>query len=188
MKSLCVFCGATLGNREIYADTARKLGRLLAEEGIRLVYGGGHVGLMGAVADACLEAGGMVWGVMPRNLVERELAHGGLAQLFVVDTLHQRKQLMNEYSDGFLALPGGLGTLEELFEVVSWSQLGLIQKPTCLVNVDGYWDPLIAAVDHQTLEGFISEESRRLLVSASTPAAALEALRKRAGTRLDRWG
>ena len=171
----------------MYTEVARELGHLLAMEGIRLVYGGGHVGLMGAVADACIDAGGVVWGVLPQNLADRELAHTGLHRLIVVPTLHERKRLMNEHSDGFLVLPGGLGTLEELFEVISWSQLGLIGKPTCLINVSGYWDPLVAAVDHQAAEGFISPESRKLLGVVEKPKAAIEALRARAGRLVDRW-
>jgi hypothetical protein len=188
MNSLCVFCGATFGKRPEYTEAARELGRLLAAEGIRLVYGGGHVGLMGVVADACIESGGVVWGVLPQNLADRELAHKGIDRLIVVPTLHDRKRLMNEHSDGFLVLPGGLGTLEELFEVLSWSQLGLIHKPTCLINVSGYWDPLLAAVDHQAGEGFISPESRGLLGVAESPPAALDELRARSGQWVDRWG
>ncbi len=160
---LCVFCGASPGRDPGYLALARSVGAGLAARGIGVVYGGGRVGLMGAVADAALEAGGEVIGVIPTRLVDRELAHRGLTDLRVVDTLHARKALMAELSDGFIALPGGFGTLEELTEVVSWAQLDLHAKPIGLLGPDGYWDGLVAWLDHVVVEGFIATQHRGLV-------------------------
>ena len=169
---LCVFCGASPGRDPAYAALARSVGRGLAERGIGLVYGGGRVGLMGAVADAALEAGGEVIGVIPSRLVERELAHRGVTDLRVVDTLHARKATMAELSDGFIALPGGFGTLEELTEVVSWAQLDLHTKPIGLLGPAGYWDGLLAWLDRVVAEGFITPQ-HRTLVAVDPDLAAL---------------
>lgn len=160
---LCVFCGASPGRDPGYLALARSVGGGLAARGIGVVYGGGRVGLMGAVADAALEAGGEVIGVIPTRLVDRELAHRGLTDLRVVDTLHARKTLMADLSDGFIALPGGFGTLEELTEVVSWAQLDLHAKPIGLLGPDGYWDGLIEWLDHVLAEGFIAPQHRGLV-------------------------
>jgi hypothetical protein len=160
---LCVFCGASPGRDPGYLALARSVGGGLAARGIGVVYGGGRVGLMGAVADAALEAGGEVIGVIPTRLVDRELAHRGLTDLRVVDTLHARKALMAELSDGFIALPGGFGTLEELTEVVSWAQLDLHAKPIGLLGPDGYWDGLVEWLDHVLAEGFIAPQHRGLV-------------------------
>ncbi len=160
---LCVFCGASPGRDPGYLALARSVGGGLAARGIGVVYGGGRVGLMGAVADAALEAGGEVIGVIPTRLVDRELAHRGLTDLRVVDTLHARKALMADLSDGFIALPGGFGTLEELAEVVSWAQLDLHAKPIGLLGPDGYWDGLIEWLDHAVAEGFIAPQHRGLV-------------------------
>ena len=157
MQRVCVFCGASSGRRPAYAETARAFGEALALRGSGLVYGGGRVGLMGAVADGAIAAGGEAVGVIPQELVDRELAHGGLAQLHVVGSLHERKALMAELSDAFVALPGGFGTLDELMEQLTWSQLGLHAKPVGLLDVDGYWAPLIALARHLTEEGFVRE-------------------------------
>ena len=163
MKSICVFCGASAGHDPIYAATARALGRGLAARSIEVVTGGGRVGLMGVVADAALAAGGEVTGIIPRSLEEREVAHRGLTRLHVVETLHERKALMHELSDAFIALPGGFGTLDELAEAVTWAQLGIHAKPIGLVNVSGYFDDLLAFVDAASARGFISSSNRALL-------------------------
>lgn len=164
LRSLCVFCGASAGNDPAYAAAARAVGSALAARGIDLVYGGGRVGLMGTVADAALAGGGRVTGVIPSALVDRELAHPGLTELRIVTTLHERKAMMSELSDGFLALPGGLGTLEELAEVLSWAQLDLHTKPIGALDVAGYFSGLASFLDHATAEGFIAPPQRRLLL------------------------
>jgi uncharacterized protein (TIGR00730 family) len=157
VNRVCVFCGASSGRLPAYADAARAFGTALAGRGLGLVYGGGRVGLMGAVADAALAGGGEVIGVIPQELVDRELAHGGLTELHVVGSLHERKALMAELADGFVALPGGFGTLDELLEQLTWSQLGLHAKPVGLYDVEDYWRPLIALARHATEEGFVRE-------------------------------
>jgi uncharacterized protein (TIGR00730 family) len=162
-RAICVFCGASAGAKPAYLAAARAVGATLGKRGIELVYGGGRVGLMGAVADAALAAGGRVTGVIPAALVERELAHPGLSDLRIVTTLHERKALMADLSDAFLALPGGLGTLEELAEVLSWAQLGLHTKPIGALDVEGYFDGLAGYLDHATAEGFIAPDQRGLL-------------------------
>jgi uncharacterized protein (TIGR00730 family) len=164
LRSLCVFCGASAGADPAYAAAARSVGSALAARGIELVYGGGRVGLMGAVADAALAGGGRVTGVIPSALVDRELAHSGVTELRIVTTLHERKATMAELADGFLALPGGLGTLEELAEVLSWAQLDLHTKPIGALDVAGYFGSLAAFLDHATAEGFIAPAQRRLLL------------------------
>ena len=157
MDRVCVFCGASSGRRPGYAEAARSFGEELARRGIGLVYGGGRVGLMGAVADGALAAGGEAIGVIPQELVDRELAHTGLTQLHIVGSLHERKALMAELSDAFVALPGGFGTLDELMEQLTWAQLGLHAKPVGLLDVEDYWAPLIALSRHLTEEGFVRE-------------------------------
>ncbi len=171
---LCVFCGASSGRSPAYAALARAVGSGLAERGIGIVYGGGRVGLMGALADAALAAGGEVFGVIPHRLADRELAHPGLTEIDVVDTLHERKARMAELADGFIALPGGLGTLEELAEVASWGQLELHRKPIGLLGPAGYWDGLLAWLDGAVREGFISPDHRRLVAVDADLAALLE--------------
>jgi len=176
LRRVCVFCGSKAGARPEYADAARAMGTALAAEGIDLVYGGGQVGLMGLVADAVLAAGGEVIGVIPEQMSDREIAHYGLTELRIVSSMHERKALMYELSDGFAALPGGLGTLEELFEITTWSQLGLHAKPTGLLDVGGFYGPLVAFLDQLVSEGFVSERHRRLLRVAAEPKALLERL------------
>ena len=173
MKSLCVFCGSHSGVDPSYEMTARTLGRTLAESGIELVYGGGHVGLMGAVANAALAAGGDVTGVMPKALVNREIAHTGLTRLHVVGSMHERKAMMSELSEGFVALPGGTGTLEEFFEILTWAQLGEHAKPCGLLNVAGYYDPLLAVFDHMVDRGFLDERHRAMVLVETEPTAML---------------
>src|SRR3954449_13611628 len=155
MQRVCVFCGSKSGGRPVYADAARRLGAALAARGCELVFGAGHVGLMGVLADAVLAAGGRAVGVIPQALVDRELAHRGLTELHVVGTMHQRKALMADLSDAFVALPGGYGTGDELFEILTWAQLGIHAKPIGLLNVAGYFDAMLAWLDHMTREDFL---------------------------------
>lgn len=164
MESVSVFCGAAPGRRPIYLDAAREAGRLIAEAGLTLVYGGGKVGLMGAVADGALDAGGVVVGVMPRDLVAREIAHQGLAELHVVNSMHERKWKMAELGEAFVTLPGGAGTLEELFEQWTWGQLGFHDKPCALFNLEGYFDPLWATVTRMVDEGFLAPQFAEMLI------------------------
>jgi uncharacterized protein (TIGR00730 family) len=176
MRRLCVFCGSSPGDRPVYADAARRLGECLAARGLGLIYGGGHIGLMGVLADAVLRAGGEAIGVIPQSLVDRELAHGGLTNLRVVSTMHERKALMADLADGFVALPGGYGTGDELFEILTWAQLGLHSKPIGLLNVAGFFDPLLAWLDHTVHEGFVKAAHRHLLREASEPEQLLDRL------------
>ena len=178
LRRICVFCGASAGRDPRYARVAGLVGRSLAERGIELVYGGSAAGLMGAVADGALAAGGRVTGVIPTGLVERELAHKGVTELRIVTTLHERKAVMAELSDAFLALPGGLGTLEELAEVVSWAQLGLHAKPVGALDVGGFFGPLVVYLDHAEREGFVARGHRDLLLVDGD----LERLLERFGT------
>ena len=163
LRQLCVFCGSKVGSDERYRMAAVELGQLLARKGIGLVYGGGSIGLMGVIADAVLAEGGEVIGVIPESLATEELLHPGVTEMHVVSSMHARKALMAELSDAFVALPGGFGTFEEFFEVVTWSQLGLHRKLTGLLNVGGYYDPLVRLVDHAVQEGFIKLKHRSLL-------------------------
>ena len=176
MDRLCVFCGSSPGVRPAYAAAAAAFGRLLAERGLGLVFGGGRRGLMGALADACLEAGGRVTGVIPAHLWDRELGHGGVADMRVVPSMHERKALMAELADGFVALPGGVGTMEEFFEVWTWGQLGLHAKPYGLLNADGYFDPLIQFLDHMVEERFLPAEHRAVVLVEREPARLLDRL------------
>jgi uncharacterized protein (TIGR00730 family) len=159
-----VFCGSNIGGRPAYSEAARAVGELLATRGITLVYGGGKVGLMGVVADACLASGGQVVGVIPRLLQEKELAHGGVTKMHVVGSMHERKALMADLADAFLALPGGFGTWDEFCEVFTWSQLGIQTKACALLNVEGYYDALLALADRATADGFLRPEHRALLL------------------------
>jgi uncharacterized protein (TIGR00730 family) len=176
LRRLCVFCGSSSGTGDGYVDLARDLGRLLAERDIGLVYGGAQVGLMGEVADACMAAGGHATGVLPVGLFSREVPHHGLSTLHEVPSMHERKQLMYDLSDGFIALPGGLGTLEELAEVATWSQLGLHSKPVVLLDVDGFWDPLVTQLDRMVDRAFLKPSNRGLIQRSDSPEAALTLL------------
>ncbi len=155
LKNICVFCGSADGNTPIFAQVAQETGETLAQEGLNLVYGGAMVGLMGRVADHCLAAGGKVSGVIPEYLFNKEIAHKGLTELFVVNNMHERKAKMHELSDGFVVLPGGLGTMEELFEVMTWVQLGIQNAPCVLININGFFDPLLAFLDNSISSGFM---------------------------------
>jgi uncharacterized protein (TIGR00730 family) len=176
IRTLCVFCGSSTPPDPRYGAAARALGELVASAGIGLVYGGGRVGLMGEIADAALAAGGRVFGVIPVGLFDTEVAHRQLTELHEVASMHERKQLMYDMSDGFIALPGGLGTLDELAEATTWSQLGLHAKPAVLLDVDGFWDPLVAQLDQMVSVGLLTAAGRALIQRASTPQDALAAL------------
>jgi uncharacterized protein (TIGR00730 family) len=177
MKNICVYCGANPGNRPIFTEVAVSVGKMLAKDGIGLVYGGGAVGLMNTVAQAALDAGGEVIGVIPQALMDMEVGRKDLTQLHVTTDMHTRKAKMAELSDGFIALPGGFGTLDELFEMITWGQLGFHQKPIALVNVEGFYDPLLTMVDHMLASGFVRSQHRGLFVHGNTPEQTLAAMR-----------
>jgi hypothetical protein len=187
IQRVLVFCGSSPGARPEYAESASALGRLLAQRGLGLVYGGARVGLMGAVADGALAAGGEVIGVIPRSLVEHEIAHTGLSDLREVTTMHERKALMAELSDAVIALPGGTGTLDELFELFTWSQLGLHRMPIGVLDVAGYWQPLLAMLDHMVNERLLRAEHRKTLLVNSDAGALLGALEAYRHTATDKW-
>ncbi|CAN5768655.1 MAG: TIGR00730 family Rossman fold protein [Rubrobacter sp.] len=187
MNAICVFCGSSPGNDPAYAEAASQLGRTLAERNTTLVYGGGHVGLMGVVADAALGAGGEVIGVMPKSLVEREIGHTGLTKLHVVHSMHERKAMMSRLSAGFIALPGGNGTLEEFFEVLTWAQLGEHYKPCGLLNVAGYYDPLLTVFDQMVERAFLKEEHRKLVLVEEDPASLLQRFKSYEPPKTVKW-
>ena len=174
MKNICVFCGSSDGIDPIYKKTSVELGRLLVSKGLRLVYGGGNIGLMGSIADATLEAGGEVIGVIPRFLQEKEVGHHGLTQLHIVNSMHERKLKMAEEADAFIAMPGGLGTLEELAEIATWVQLELMTKPIGILNVNGYYNSLITMLDSMVSEGFLNQGNRRNILAADNPAELID--------------
>lgn len=176
MRRICVFCGSSLGARPAYAEAARALGRQFAARDVGLVYGGASVGLMGELADATLAAGGEAVGVIPRSLVARELAHSGLSELHVVETMHERKALMANLSDAFVALPGGMGTLDELAEAITWGQLGIHSKPIGLLDVDRYFAPLLAFTDRAVTEGFLRPAHRDAVLVDTDPARLIDRL------------
>jgi len=187
LTRVCVFCGSSSGTREVYQQAARTVGRVLCRRGIELVYGGGHVGLMGIVADACLSEGGHVIGVIPQALADREVAHTGLTELRIVGSMHERKALMADLSDAFMALPGGYGTWEEFFEVLTWSQLGIQRKACGILNVDGYYGPLLEMADRALSEGFLGKVHRDLLLSDSDPERLLDRLSSYAAPTAEKW-
>ena len=177
VKSICVYCGASRGADPVYADAARALAQTLVDHNIALVYGGGKVGLMGVIADEVLRLGGDVTGVIPQALLAREVGHAGLTRLFVVTDMHERKAMMAQLSDGFIAMPGGMGTLEELFEMLTWAQLGIHAKPVGLLNVNGFYDGLIGFVAQQHATGFVRAEHVGLMMAEAEPVALLQRLR-----------
>jgi uncharacterized protein (TIGR00730 family) len=187
MRRVCVFCGSSTGARPEYRDAAVALADALAERELGLVYGGASVGLMGILADAALAAGAEVIGVVPRALVDREIAHTGLSELHVVGSMHERKALMADFADGFLALPGGAGTLDELFEAWTWAQLGLHRKPCGLLDVAGYYGGLAAFLDHAVRERFLSDDHRRILLLDADPGTLLERLAAYDPPRTAKW-
>lgn len=176
MKSICVFAGSNSGTRDEYTAAAKELGRVVARRKLGLIYGGARVGLMGALADAALGEGGHVTGVMPQALVDKEVAHHGLSELKVVKSMHERKAMMSDLADGYVALPGGWGTMEEFFEVLTWGQLGLHHKPCGLLNIQGYFDGLLDFVEHSITEGFVRREYRAMICVSAAPGDLLDAM------------
>jgi uncharacterized protein (TIGR00730 family) len=187
VKRVLVFCGSSPGTRPEYVAAANELGRLLAERHLVLVYGAASVGVMGAIADATLAAGGKAIGVIPTRLVEAEIAHAGLTELHVTDTMHERKALMSELSDGVVVLPGGIGTLDEFFELFTWTQLGLSQLPLGILDVAGYWDPLLQLLEHMVNERFLRPEHLDTLIVSKEPGTLLDRLAEHKPRTLDKW-
>jgi uncharacterized protein (TIGR00730 family) len=187
MKCITVFCGSSTGSNLLYKEVASATGKFLAMQGIDLVYGGGKVGLMGILADAALDAGGRVTGVIPGFLKTKEVAHDHLTELVVVDTMHERKALMNELSEGFLALPGGYGTLEELFEMLTWGQLGLHPKPVGVLNTGGFFNHLLQLLDHMVLEGFVHAINRSMVLTSNQPEILFELMKSYKAPRVPKW-
>lgn len=187
LHAICLYCGSSTGNPPQFREAAEQLGRAFAEQGIRLVYGGGSVGLMGIAADACLEAGGQVIGVIPRLLQEKEVGHKGLTEMHIVDDMHQRKALMTQLADGFIALPGGYGTLDELFEALTWLQLGYHSKPVGLLNITGFYDHLIAFLDQARKNGFLRPLHHEALNVATNLATLLPLMRAAPAPDTNKW-
>lgn len=187
MKNICVFAGSSSGARGEYAAAARDLGRVLAERNAGLVYGGARVGLMGALADEALRCGGRVIGVMPEALVAKEVAHAGLTELRVVTSMHERKAMMSDLSDGFVALPGGMGTLDEFFEILTWAQLGLHAKPCGLLNIGGYFDRLLAFIQHSVDERFVRPEHGSMVLVSDSAAALLDRMASYQPPVVQKW-
>lgn len=186
-RAVCVFCGSSSGDDTAYVDLARDLGAHLADEEVELVYGGGSVGLMGELADACLTADGSVVGIIPTALFTRDVTHRGVTELVEVASMHERKARMYDRSDGFIVLPGGLGTLEELAEVATWTQLGLHAKPVVLLDPHGFWDPLVAQLDAMVARGFLRASHRPLVLSATSPAEAVALIASYVPPTLEKW-
>lgn len=187
MQRICVYCGSSSGARPVYADAARQLADLLVGEHLELVYGGASKGIMGIIADRVLGQGGVVHGVIPQSLYDKEIAHQGLSELHVVGSMHERKTLMADLADGFIAMPGGFGTLEEIIEAVTWGQLRFHAKPCGLLNVDGYFDGLLEWLDHAVGEGFLRAENRRMLLADDDPAALLARFRRYRPPAVEKW-
>ena len=187
MQRICVYCGSSPGRRPIYAENARRLAQSLVERGLGLVYGGASVGVMGVLADAVLAAGGEVVGIIPQGLVAKEVGHTGLSDLRVVDSMHERKALMADLADGFIALPGGFGTLEELFEIITWAQLGMHRKPCGLLNTEGYYDGLIAFLRHAAAERFVKDIQLDMLLVEQEPATLLERFSHYRAPAVPKW-
>ncbi len=187
MKSLCVYCGSNAGSKPIYSERAAALGDRLAKEGLRLIYGGGNVGLMGVVANAVLEAGGQVTGVIPKQLADWEVAHRGLTELEIVGSMHERKARMFDLADGFVTLPGGFGTLEEIFEMLTWRQLGIGNKPCAFLDVDGFYAPLIGMIDRMVEERFLHAEQRTDLWHGEDIGAMLQWMRDYQPAQASKW-
>lgn len=187
MRSIGVFCGSGIGKRTGYVEKARVLGKLLASRNITLVYGGANIGLMREIADAVLEQGGEVTGVMPGLIAEKEIVHRSVTNLHIVDTMHERKALMVKLSDGFIAMPGGFGTMDEIFEIMTWNQLEIINKPTGLLNVEGYFDELLGFIRHAVDEKFVRDEHRRNLIVDSDPEVLMEKLMGHKPMKAEKW-
>lgn len=187
MKRVCVFCGSNTGSKQVYAEAAHNLGRLLAERGVGLVYGGGRVGLMGILADSALAASGEVIGIIPQGLFTREVAHEGLTELRFVGSMHQRKAMMAELADGFIAMPGGYGTCEEFCEMVTWAQLGIHNKPCGVLNIDGFYNPFLIFLDHAVKEGFLRREHRAMVLEDEHPLELLDKMQNYHPPVLKKW-
>src|SRR5437588_2803139 len=187
MKQICVFCGSNQGVIPAYNQAAHELGVAMADRGLGMVYGGGKVGRMGVVADAVLQRGGKAVGVIPQALVDKELAHRGLTELRIVHSMHERKALMAELADAFIALPGGWGTLEEFCEIITWTQLGFHSKPSGLLNVKGFYDPFLAQIDHAVKAGFIRDESRSLVLVGTEPGPLIDRVLQSKPPAIPRW-
>ena len=186
-KSICIYCGSSPGDDPVYMAAARSIGTLIAEQGHKLVYGGGHVGLMGAAADAALSAGGEVIGVIPQDILDKEVGHGGVTELITVNSMHERKMKMASLSDCFIALPGGIGTLEEIIEVLTWSQLGFHTKACGVLNVNGFFDPLFQLLNHMVEHRFLKQEHREQLLCAGQADEILAAVLSHDGVSIDKW-
>jgi uncharacterized protein (TIGR00730 family) len=187
MKRICVFCGSNPGANPVYVETAARLGEFLAAENVELVYGGGRVGLMGKIADTVLARGGKVIGIIPEDLAIKEVAHQGLTELHIVNSMHERKAMMADFADGFIALPGGFGTFEEFCEIITWAQLGIHQKPCALLNVNGFYDHLIAMFDFSTAENFIRDEHRRLVLIGDEIENLYEQMKNYRPPEIEKW-
>lgn len=187
MKRICVFCGSNSGIDPIYLETAEKVGKFLVSENIELVYGGGRVGLMGKIADTVMENGGKVIGVIPHDLSAKEIAHQNLTELHIVDSMHERKAMMAELADGFIALPGGVGTFEEFCEIVTWAQLGIHTKPCALMNVGGFYDAFIAMFDHSMNQGFIRPQHRALILVESEIGKLFQLMKEYRPPIIEKW-
>jgi uncharacterized protein (TIGR00730 family) len=187
MKSITVFCGSSAGFHPEYTHAAQDLGRCLAERGIRLVYGGGNVGLMGIIADEVMARGGQVLGIIPESLDQREVGHRRITELMVVGSMHERKALMAEFADGFIAMPGGIGTFEEFFEILTWAQLGFHRKPCGLLNVKNYYDDLLKLCDNAVTQGFLRSEHRQLILEDSESVSLLEKMAHFKPLNLEKW-
>jgi len=187
MPRICVYCGSNSGGRPIYVEAARELANVLVRHDFELVYGGADKGIMGVIADAVLEQGGKVHGVMPKMLCEKELAHQNLTKLHIVGSMHERKTMMAALSDGFIAMPGGYGTLEEIIEIITWGQLKFHEKPCGLLNVDGYFDHLLAYLNHATAEGFLRIENRKMLLCDDTAAGLVQRFEMYSAPKVEKW-
>lgn len=187
MNSIAVFCGSNRGVNPAYASQARELGQLLAQRKITLVFGGSKVGLMEELSDAALQAGGNVIGVMPRLLFDKGIGHPGLTEMIVVETMHERKMRMSELCDGIIAMPGGFGTLDECFEMVTWGQLGIHRKPVALLNVNGFYDPMAEMLNHMATQGFLKEVHRDMLIVSSSPEQILEKMENYSAPQTGKW-
>ena len=187
MKNITVFCGSNSGFRTDYAEAARTLARIFAQNSIRLIYGGGNVGLMGIIADEVMRAGGEVVGIIPDSLDKKEVGHRGITELRVVSSMHERKALMAELADGFIAMPGGIGTFEEFFEILTWAQLGFHEKPCAILNIAGYYDGLLALCDNAVTEGFLRPAHRQLILEDSNPEFLLEKMRNLKPLPVEKW-
>jgi uncharacterized protein (TIGR00730 family) len=187
MRRICVYCGSNTGVRSEYAEAARDLARVLVRHDLELVYGGSDKGIMGVIADAVLEFGGKVHGVIPKLLTDKEIAHQGLTKLHVVSSMHERKSMMAALSDGFIAMPGGFGTLEEIVEIVTWGQLRFHDKPCGLLNIAGYFNHLLAYLDHASAEGFLRTENRRMLLCEPNAASLIQTFEQYTAPHVDKW-